>query len=174
MEPKFLVETTIDAEIQLEASRGVMPKATRILSYICIGITVVLLGVMIWQYVLTRNSTHLLLTVLLAVVLAATLFNQIRGPRSALKRWQTSIQNEYGVNALHLRTEFYELTLAQTLLENDTLTDAGYSAISQIKETEHLFLLHNGKQKWFFINKEGFRVGTPEEFRTFIQSKIGG
>lgn len=174
MEPKFVVETTINTDCQLEASRGVMPKATRVLNYVCIGITVILLGVILWQYIATREKGHLILLLVLIAVFGLLALNQIRGPRTALKRWEQSIRQRYGTNALHLRTEFYELTLAQTMLEDDSMTEQGYSGISELKETEHLFLLHCGRQQWFFVSKEGFQVGTPDEFRAFIQDRIGG
>lgn len=95
-------------------------------------------------------------------------------PRTALRRWQQNIQSKYGSNALHLHTDFYDLTLAQTLQENGEVLDAGYSTITELRETEHLFLLHCGRQQWYFVNKAGFTKGTPDEFRTFISERIGG
>ena len=55
-----------------------------------------------------------------------------------------------------------------------TKKDAGYSTITELRETEHLFLLHCGRQQWYFVNKAGFQKGTPDEFRTFISERIGG
>ena len=73
-----------------------------------------------------------------------------------------------------LHTDFYDLTLAQTLQENGEVLDAGYSTITELRETEHLFLLHCGRQQWYFVNKAGFTKGTPDEFRAFISERIGG
>ena len=104
------------------------------------------------------------------------------GPSARLRRlwradgrsWQQNIQSKYGSNALHLHTDFYDLTLAQTLQENGEVLDAGYSTITELRETEHLFLLHCGRQQWYFVNKAGFTKGTPDEFRAFISERIGG
>ena len=82
------------------------------------ALSVVLLGIMVWQYVMTKNTMHLVLALLLVLVVGYALFNQLRGPRTALRRWQQNIQTKYGSNALHLHTDFYDLTLAQTLQEN--------------------------------------------------------
>ena len=114
------------------------------------------------------------LALLLVLVVGYALFNQLRGPRTALRRWQQNIQSKYGSNALHLHTDFYDLTLAQTLQENGEVLDAGYSTITELRETEHLFLLHCGRQQWYFVNKAGFTKGTPDEFRAFISERIGG
>ena len=71
------------------------------------------------------------LALLLVLVVGYALFNQLRGPRTALRRWQQNIQSKYGSNALHLHTDFYDLTLAQTLQENGEVLDAGYSTITE-------------------------------------------
>ena len=60
------------------------------------------------------------------------------------------------------------------LQENGEVLDAGYSTITELRETEHLFLLHCGRQQWYFVNKAGFTKGTPDEFRAFISERIGG
>ena len=174
MESRFSVDTTIDANIQYEASKSLMPRYVQLLTWVCFGLSVVLLGIMVWQYVMTKNTMHLELALLLVLVVGYALFNQLRGPRTALRRWQQNIQSKYGSNALHLHTDFYDLTLAQTLQENGEVLDAGYSTITELRETEHLFLLHCGRQQWYFVNKAGFTKGTPDEFRTFISGKIGG
>ena len=174
MESRFSVDTTIDADIQYEASKSLMPRYVQLLTWVCFGLSVVLLGIMVWQYVMTKNTMHLVLAILLVLVVGYALFNQLRGPRTALRRWQQNIQTKYGSNALHLHTDFYDLTLAQTLQENGEVLDAGYSTITELRETEHRFLLHCGRQQWYFVNKAGFTKGTPDEFRTFISEMIGG
>ena len=146
MESRFSVDTTIDADIQYEASKSLMPRYVQLLTWVCFGLSVVLLGIMVWQYVMTKNTMHLVLALLLVLVVGYALFNQLRGPRTALRRWQ----------------------------ENGEVLDAGYSTITELRETEHLFLLHCGRQQWYFVNKAGFTKGTPDEFRTFISERIGG
>ncbi len=159
MESRFSVDTTIDADIQYEASKSLMPRYVQLLTWVCFGLSVVLLGIMVWQYIMTKNTMHLVLALLLVLVVGYALFNQLRGPRTALRRWQQNIQSKYGSNALHLHTDFYDLTLAQTLQENGEVLDAGYSTITELRETEHLFLLHCGRQQWYFVNKAGFTEG---------------
>ena len=107
MESRFSVDTTIDADIQYEASKSLMPRYVQLLTWVCFGLSVVLLGIMIWQYVMTKNTMHLVLALLLVLVVGYALFNQLRGPRTALRRWQQNIQSKYGSNALHLHTDFY-------------------------------------------------------------------
>ena len=60
--------------------------------------------------------------------------------------------------------------------EDDSLVTEGYSAISRMKETEHLILLRHNASQWFFLAKDGFQGGAAEleKFRTFIAQKIGG
>ena len=123
MESRFSVDTTIDADIQYEASKSLMPRYVQLLTWVCFGLSVVLLGIMVWQYVMTKNTMHLVLALLLVLVVGYALFNQLRGPRTALRRWQQNIQSKYGSNALHLHTDFYDLTLAQTLQENGEVLD---------------------------------------------------
>ena len=108
MEPRFSVDTTIDADIQYEASKSLMPRYVQLLTWVCFGLSVVLLGIMVWQYVMTKNTMHLVLALLLVLVVGYALFNQLRGPRTALRRWQQNIQSKYGSNALHLHTDFYD------------------------------------------------------------------
>ena len=96
-------------------------------------------------------------------------------PKKAMQNWEMSIRQRYGSSALHLTTEFYELSLAQTLEEDEEqFTVEGYSSIFELKETENLFLLRHGRDQYYFISKKGFTTGTAEEFRTFIQKRIGG
>ena len=68
MEPKFSVDTTIDADIQYEASKSLMPRYVQLLTWVCFGLSVVLLGIMVWQYVMTKNTMHLVLALLLVLV----------------------------------------------------------------------------------------------------------
>lgn len=106
MESRFSVDTTIDADIQYEASKSLMPRYVQLLTWVCFGLSVVLLGIMVWQYVMTKNTMHLVLALLLVLVVGYALFNQLRGPRTALRRWQQNIQTKYGSNALHLQHGF--------------------------------------------------------------------
>ena len=54
------------------------------------------------------------------------------------------------------------------------MIDAGYSDLTELKETETLFLLRCKNRQWFFLSKKGFRMGSPDSFRRFITERIGG
>ena len=43
MESRFSVDTTIDADIQYEASKSLMPRYVQLLTWVCFGLSVVLL-----------------------------------------------------------------------------------------------------------------------------------
>lgn len=173
MEPKFIVNTTIDAQCQMEASKGLAPKSAKVMNYIIFAILGVLLVVSVWQYIEQRESSMLYTLLLLAGTLLLLVFFQFRAPHSATRRWEANLRKSFGTNALHVHTEFYDLTLSQTMAENDSCIEEGYSVISAMKETENLFLLRRGKQQWFFIAKDGFTKGTPDEYRAFILARIG-
>ena len=44
--------------------------------------------------------------------------------------------------------------------------------LSDLRESEHLFLLRRSQQQRFFIAKDGFTAGTADEFRKFISERI--
>jgi hypothetical protein len=44
----------------------------------------------------------------------------------------------------------------------------------EVKESPNLFLLRYGKQSYYYVYKYGFQKGTVEEFRRFINDRIGG
>ena len=101
------------------------------------------------------------------------------------KRLKRKVRNSYIVSTVSIMLVLFLLgsvgylmvaamKVAQTLQENGEVLDAGYSTITELRETEHLFLLHCGRQQWYFVNKAGFTKGTPDEFRTFISERIGG
>ena len=172
--PVFVVQTVLDAGAQLEASRAAMPKMARLLAYVCFGLSALMLGVLIWQFAVTGNSINLIMAGLLALVLVYLLYTQFSAPKKALIRWEEGIRKSFGTDRLHLTTEFFGRTLAQSIAENDDVLVEGYSAISEMRETEHLLLLRCGKRQWFFLAKDGFTTGTVEDFRSFIAEHLGG
>ena len=93
-------------------------------------------------------------------------------PKAQLRRWEESILRSFGTTSLHLQTEFYELTLSQVVEETGNEDEEGYSALKELKETKNLFLLRGKGKNWFFLSKNGFTVGTPDEFRSFMTSRI--
>lgn len=175
-EALFQVETVLNVQTQLEASNAVRGKLMDLVSWGCMGICVVLLGLLTWQYFTAeiRDNSLLLLIAVLLFSLGMFLYNKFIGQKKSMKRWEDSLVRQYGSPELHLSTEFFERSLCQTLRENDDTQVEGYSKISRMRESESLFLLNCGKQQWFFVSKTGFVKGTPDEFRTFISEKIGG
>ena len=115
-------------------------------------------------------------TAFLAALMAFLVYSTLTGPKKAIARWEENMRRSFGTSELHLCTEFYDRALAQTVTEDDSLVTEGYSAIRQMKETEHLILLRHSASQWFFLAKDGFQGGAAEleKFRAFIAQKIGG
>ena len=174
--PLFTVNTVLCAELQLEASKAVSPKATKYVGYVAFVLAAVGLVLMIFRCIVEGGSTNIVLTAFLAVLLSFLVYSTLTGPKKAIARWEENMRRSFGTTQLHLCTEFYDRALAQTVAEDNSLMTEGYSAISQMKETEHLILLKHSSTQWFFLAKEGFQGGAAEveKFRAFIAQKIGG
>ena len=172
MEPKFVVKTTLNVDTQLEASQAAGGRFSRILTLVLLGISVVLFGVMTYLYVSGREKKNLFILILLVFAIGYLVYNQFFAPKRALRRWESNIRANYGVTEIHLTTEFYELTLAQSTDISDEVLEECYSSVTGFRETKHLFLLQCRHQKWFFMDKNVFTVGSPEEFRAFFSEKV--
>ena len=172
--PKFSANTVINAAVQQEASETVASKNAKYVSYGCIALVVVAFGLLIWQYVVNRTTMGLMMILLCALVIVYLVYSQVTMPKKALARWEASIERSFGSKELHLTTEFYEYSLAQSVKEDGSVNVQGYSDLIEIRESEHLFLLRRSKQQWFFVAKDGFTVGSAEDFRTFITERIEG
>ena len=172
--PKFSANTVINAAVQKEASETVASKNAKYVSYGCIALVVVAFGLLIWQYVVNRTTMGLMMVLLCALVIVYLVYSQVTMPKKALARWEASIERSFGSKELHLTTEFYEYSLAQSVKEDGSVNVQGYSDLSELRESEHLFLLRRSKQQWFFVAKDGFTVGSAEDFRTFITERIEG
>lgn len=173
--PKFTVKTVLNVEVQLEANHAVQSTAAKIVSYACIGLCTAMLVTMIVLYFINKDSQNLLMAGLLALTVAFLLYSKFTMPKKSLQRWEDSLRQNYDTKELHLTTEFYDLSLIQSVEEDEeNLVDAGYSQISDMRETENLLLLANGKRQWFFLAKDGFSGGSVEEFKSFITERMGG
>ena len=172
--PRFAAKTVLNAERQLEASKAVSPKIAQLLSVFLIGFAVLALGILLWLYFAGGDKRNLIMAIIVVPLIGYMVYSRLVMPKKAMLRWEEKLLNTYGCTELHLLTEFYDKALAQTLEEDGELTTEGYSAVTELKETEHLFLLRHSAQQWFFIEKTGFTVGTAEDFRTFITERIGG
>lgn len=173
--PLFVVDTVLNAEMQLEASNAVASKAPRYVGYAAFGLSVLALIFMIYRIITTHGGKQeILLTVVLVLTLSYLIYSRVTMPKKAMLRWEEGLQRSFGCTQLHLCTEFYDKALAQTVQEDDSLITEGYSALTELRETEHLLLLRQSSRQWFFLAKDGFRVGTVEAFQTFISQKLGG
>lgn len=172
----FRVETILDAESQKEASETVRGKLMDVVTWVFIGVCVVLLGVFLWQFLTaeSKDYSQIFLMVVLAFAVGMSLYNKFYGQKKAIRRWEEDMGKRFGAPALHLTTEFFERSLCQSVRETEDAQVEGYSAIVRMKESENLFLLNCGRQQWFFVSKKGFTKGTAQEFRAFISEKIGG
>ena len=133
----------------------------------------VLLGISLWQYFTTFATDRLVMAGVLVLVIAFLIYSRLTAPKKALKRWESGMRRSYGTDALHLTTEFFDHSLAQSVEECDDLIVEGYSKISELRETEHLLLLRCSARQWFFVDKSGFTVGDAEQCKDFLRDRIG-
>ena len=175
-EPLFRVETLLDVGSQQEASKAVRGKVMEIVSWVFVAVCAGMFGVLLWQYLTAevRENSQVFLMGLLVFALFMYLYNKFFGQKKALKRWEDSLVKQFGAPSLHLTMEFFDRSLCQSVKETEDVQVEGYSSILGFKESENLFLLHCGKQQWFFVSKKGFTKGSAEAFRAFISEKIGG
>ena len=173
--PKFVIETTLDAQMHLRASTAAQPKFLSIFGYICIAICAIMGIILIGLYIETKNTTNLLYAAAMILTIAFALYTKFIAPKKQSARWEQSIARAYGSKELHLTTEFYNHSFIQTMRENEeNMVDAIYSELVQLKETEDLFLIRCANSQWLFLSKNGFREGTADDFRKFINEHIGG
>lgn len=171
--PKFTVDTVLDAAVQQEASAGTRSASSSVLFFTCLGILVITLGVLTWQYFALKTA-NLFYIALVIIAIGYAAYIRLLGPKMALRRWENEIVQRYQTSALHLSSEFYDLAMTQMLRETDTSVEAGYSELRRMKETSNLFLLQSGDRQWFFVAKDGFTKGSADEFRAFMREKLGG
>ena len=171
MEPMFSAKTVLSVESQLEASTGASSRFGKTLTYVMMGIVAVLLGTVVYFYIANQDKKFLFLGLALIVAAAYMVYNQFFAPKRALEKWRAGIEKNYGVSEIHLTTDFYDKILVQSTDISDETIEEGYSGIAAFRETEHLFLLQCRHQRWFFVDKSGFTVGSPDAFRAFMTEK---
>lgn len=172
----FRVKTVLDIKAQEEATKAVRGKLIELITWIFVGICAVFGGVMFWQYFTAEDApkSNLIFGGLMILAVLFSVYNKVFGSKRALQKWETSLQQKFGTSALHLSTEFYPRSLSQTVEETENVMVDGYSTVTNMKETENLFLLYVGGRQWYFISKSGFEVGDADSFRKFMSEKIGG
>ncbi len=173
--PIFVCNTTIDVNTQLEASKAAMGKSSRITDLIMYLICAAMVVYLVVDSILNSRWQQNALTFVLVAAIVFILISRKSAPKKAMVRWEEAIIKRYGSPALHVTTEFYELSLAQSLREDEEqFICEGYSSVKEIVETENLFLLRHGKNQYYFVAKNGFTMGTADQFRSFIEQRIGG
>ena len=175
-QPVFVCNTVIDVDAQLEASKAAMGKTGRITDLIVYLISAAMVIYLVIDSI--RNSRwqqNAFTFILVGAILVFILISRKSAPKKAMARWEEAIIKRYGSPALHINTEFYELSLAQSLREDEEqfICD-GYSSIKEMIETENLFLLRHGNNQYYFVSKRGFTLGTADQFRSFIEQRMGG
>lgn len=172
----FRVKTVLDVQAQEEATKAVRGKLIDLITWVFVGICAVFAGVMFWQYFTAEvpPTSNLVFGILMIAAVLFSVYNKIFGSKRALKKWENTLQEKFGTSALHMITEFYPRSLSQTVEETENVMVDGYSTVTNMKESENLFLLYVGARQWYFISKSGFEVGDADSFRKFMSEKIGG
>lgn len=172
----FRVKTVLDMKAQAEATKAVRGKLIELITWIFVAICGAFAVVMFWQYFTAEEpqKSNLIFGGLMLLAVLFSIYNKLFGSKRALKKWESSLQQKFGTSALHLTTEFYPRSLSQTVEETENVMVEGYSVVTNMKESESLFLLYVGARQWYFISKTGFEVGDADSFRKFISEKIGG
>lgn len=174
--PYLVCKTTIDISSQEEIAKIIMGKSALGTDLLMYGMCLLVGGYLVADSIInshwSQNGFMLAVMVGLAIL---TFVLRLISPKKAMKRWEEAIIRKYGSPALHVTTEFYNLSIAQTLDEDeDQIVVDGYSSIEEMKETENFFLLRYSKDQYYTIAKKGFTLGSEEQFRSFIMGRIGG
>lgn len=173
--PRFVVNTVLNSDVQAEAAQTAQSKGIQIFGYVCMGLCAAMFIALIVMYFIHKTPANLFYAALMLLVLGYMLYNKYVSPKKQRERWESTIKRAFGTKELHLVTEFYELSLMQSMQEDEeNLVDAGYSELVEMKESENLFLIRCRNRQWFFLSKHGFTVGSAESFRLFITERMGG
>lgn len=172
--PIYTCRTVLDVQMQKEATEAAKPKYSKYLNYICFALCAVMFGMLLWAYIGGRQPLNLILALLVLAVGFYLVYSQFAMPKKMLVQWEENLRRNFGTNALHMTTEFYKYSIAQTVDETDDILVDNYSALRAVVETEHLFLLKKGSSSWYFLSKDGLQNCSADEFRSFISEQIGG
>jgi len=174
--PVFVCDTVLDVYAQLEAAKAAVGKRNRGFNIAMYMGFALMAGYLILDSALNQRwQANAFSFVLVGAIMVFLLVSRFSSPKKAMAHWEEAMIKKYGSPALHINTEFYELSLAQSLREDEEqFVCDGYSSVKELVETENLFLLRHGKNQYNFVAKNGFRVGTADQFRSFIEQRIGG
>lgn len=174
--PLFVANTIIDIHSQMEGSQAARGNKAHGADWVMYGMCLLMGGYLVADSIINDHwQKNAILLILVAAITVFTVFSRKKAPQKAMEQWEQAIIKKYGAPALHVTTEFYNFSLVQTIKEDEEqLICDGYSAVTEIVESENLFLLRHGKNQYYFVAKNGFVKGSAEQFRTFIQERIGG
>lgn len=175
-QPLFVCKTDLDITLQGEGSQAIMGKANLGTSLAMYGMCLVVGVYLIADSILkNRWQNNAFMLILVGAITIFAIISRKKAPTRALNQWEQAIIQRYNSPILHVTTEFYPLSLVQTIEEDEEqIVFDGYSSITEMVETENLFMLRHGKTQYYFVSKKGFVRGTADAFRTFIQERIGG
>ncbi|MGM9599465.1 MAG: YcxB family protein [Faecousia sp.] len=172
--PIYTCQTLLNVQTQQEASQALTPKYMKYVVFVCFGLCIVMFGLLLWAYLVGGAVINLVLALLVLAVGAYLAYSHFNTPKKMLVQWEENMKKNFGTSELHLTTEFYKFSIAQTLNENDELTVDNYADLQALVETKHLFLLKKGRGTWYFVAKDGLQNCSADEFRSFISERIGG
>ena len=174
--PLFVCNTVMDIGCQEEVTKVLMGKSALITDIGMYAMCVLIGGYLIADSIInSRWKQNGIMLGVIAGLAILTFVLRKTSPKKALQRWEEAIIKKYDSPALHLTTEFYNLSLAQSLKEDEEqIVVDGYSSIDKLIETENFFLLRYHKDRYYIVSKKGFTWGSAEGFRTFITERIGG
>lgn len=172
--PAFTVKTILNAQMEQEASQALAPKFSKYMSYVLYGIAAALLVLLLVQFFMYQSSQDLILIGVVVLLLAYITYSRLSMPKKMIQRWEAQMIQNFGSAELHLTAELFEHSMAQSLEEDENVTVVGYSELRELRETEHLLLVHRSGNNWFFLAKDGVEGATIEDVRAFLSQRIGG
>ncbi len=70
------------------------------------------------------------------------------------------------------RTEFFEDSLTSVNPMVDKALTLRWDQVRRLRKTKHLWLLELDARLYLLIDREGFTVGDPEKFESFVKEKL--
>ena len=161
----FTVEQTYDlasVTALCRAARKTVRKIGRIVHGVLWGIFILLAALSLWLVIL-GGTPGFWTVVVMALMLALLLL------RDRLDGWL--VLRGMLPGTAHSVTAFEDGEYVVTT--DSTVTSYQYANITQLCETERYFFFFLGDKHGQIFDKKGFRTGSTEAFRTFIEQKTG-
>ena len=130
------------------------------------GYTVLLIILFIFFIILQIQSRNYLLSILTLCILIGFVFWRLYNP---IKTVQKEIQSEKIENQQEFIFKFYERKFI--IYGKKMKSEIKYWKLYKIFETDDYFYLYIDKDHAFLLSKNGFEIGTPNNFGEFIKRK---